>query len=70
MITSVFADIPLQISRSAESLFFKTNNPEVDALTILCMQLVLRNHLIFERQSTMYLAEGEFSGHDKEKEHV
>ena len=51
-------------------MFFKTNNPEVDALTILCMQLVLRNHLIFERQSTMYLAEGEFSGHDKEKEHV
>ena len=40
-----------------------TSDPEQDGLTILALQLILKNHLIlFERQCDMYLPGGDFAG--------
>ncbi len=51
---SIFSDIPIHLS-GWECLYDSTD-PEIDALTIICMQLFLKNHLIlFERQAEMYL---------------
>ncbi len=45
-----------------DSLFESTNDPELDGMTIMALQLILQNMLIlFERQYNDYLQEGQFS---------
>ena len=65
---SVFPGIPMHHSKDTEELFKDTNDAELDALPILAVQLVLKNHLIlFERQAEMYLLGGEHAeGKDRE----
>ena len=49
-------------SHYVTELFAETNDPEINGLTILAIQLILKNHLIlFERQASMYLKDGEFA---------
>ena len=58
-------------SKYTEELFEDTSDVELDALTILAVQLILKNDLIlFERQAKMYLVGGEpAEGKDKEVVH-
>ena len=68
---SVFQNIPIQLSPSLLPLFDDTNDPELDALTILAMQLLLRNHqILFERQCEMYIAGGEHADGSKDRNKV
>ena len=56
---SVLKDIPVKESKYTKALFEETNDPEMDAFTIMALQLLLGNMLIlFERQCEAYLAEG------------
>ena len=65
---SVLPGIPMHHSKYTEELFKDTSDVELDALTILAVQLILKNHLIlFERQAEMYLPGGEHAeGKDRE----
>ena len=59
---SVLHGIDMHKSKSTAELFAETGDPELDGLTILAIQLILKNHLIiFERQANMYLEGGEFA---------
>eukprot|EP00112_Aurelia_sp_Birch-Aquarium-sp1_P010324 Seg2210.2 transcript_id=Seg2210.2/GoldUCD/mRNA.D3Y31 product="hypothetical protein" protein_id=Seg2210.2/GoldUCD/D3Y31 len=68
---SVFQNIPMQLSPSLLPLFDDTKDPELDALKILAMQLLLRNHqILFERQCEMYLTGGEHADSSKDRNKV
>ena len=59
---SVLHGIDMHKSKYIAELFAETGDPELDGLTILAIQLILKNHLIiFERQANMYLEGGEFA---------
>ena len=67
---SVFPDLASIGGKIEEELFVDTGDPELDGLTVLALQLILKNHLIlFERQCAMYLPGGEFAA-EVEKETV
>ena len=59
-------------TKYTDSLFANTNDPEMDSLTIMALQLVLKNMLIkFERYCKNYLPEGEFvNAAQKEREEL
>ncbi|KAG1683760.1 hypothetical protein GQR58_009763 [Nymphon striatum] len=58
---SIFQNIPMSSIKYTHSLFADTNEPEMDSLTIMALQLVLKNMLIkFERYCKLYLSEGDF----------
>ena len=65
---SVLTDIPVKESQYTKALFEETNDPEMDAFTIMALQLLLGNMLIlFERQCEEYLAEGTYSSVTEEQ---
>ena len=67
---SIFPDIPMHLT-GWESLFEASVDPEIDALTIVAVQLILRNHqILFERQAELYLEGGEHAKADKDKKIV
>ena len=67
---SVFPDLASIGGKIEEELFVDTGDPELDGLTVLALQLILKNHLIlFEQQCAMYLPGGEFAA-EVEKETV
>ena len=66
---SVFPDIPIQESNSTTALFNTTDDPELDGMTIIAMQLILQNWLIlFEKQACEYLAGGQFGSSEMNRE--
>ena len=59
---SVLPGIEMHKTQYTAELFAETGDPELDGLTILAIQLILKHHLIiFERQAKMYLTGGEFA---------
>ena len=59
---SVLYRIDMHKSKYTAELFAETGDPELDGLTIVAIQLILKNHLIiFERQANMHLEGGEFA---------
>ena len=66
---SVFPDIEMHTDKMTEALYVNTCDPEMDALTLIAIQLILSNHLIlFEHQAEMYLPGGEHAEVGKDKE--
>ena len=66
---SVFPDIEMHTDKMTEALYVNTRDQEMDALTLIAIQLILSNHFIlFERQAEMYLPGGEHAEVGKDKE--
>ena len=58
----VLPGIEMYKSHYTSEIFSETGDPELDGLTILAIQLILKNRLVmFERQAKMYLQDGEFA---------